>query len=101
MTPDEQQEVYLDYAGSALPTRSQLRNIFKGEYHCPQSQVLANPHSMGPAAARTLSEIERVKKRILDHFHATPGRFAGMTNPPPSPIGDSAASSSRETNTKL
>lgn len=75
---NEEQEVYLDYGGAALPSRSQLDRIH--EAAC--GSILANPHSSGPAASRTLILIEQAKKRILDHFHAGQGRFAGMSRAP-------------------
>ena len=67
-------EVYVDYAGAALPTQSQMREIFGG---ITDSQILGNPHSMGPAASRSKAGLEQVTKRILDHFHAQPGRLYG------------------------
>ena len=42
------------------------------------SAILANPHSSGPAAERTLRLVEEAKKSILDHFQAHPGRFASL-----------------------
>ena len=68
-------EVYLDYAGSALPTASQLRSV------CSLLQnngVLANPHSTGPAASRTSLLVERAKKLIMDNFNAHPGKSYGI-----------------------
>ncbi|KAG7337700.1 SufS subfamily cysteine desulfurase [Nitzschia inconspicua] len=50
----EEKEVYLDYAGSALPAKSQLERIYRDN----SSTILANPHSTGPAAARTLHKIQ-------------------------------------------
>jgi molybdenum cofactor sulfurtransferase len=69
-------EVYLDYAGSALPTQSQLNEIMK---QTCTTMLLANPHSSGPAAARTKILMEQAKKRILDHFHAQPGKYYATT----------------------
>jgi molybdenum cofactor sulfurtransferase len=74
-----EREVYLDYAGSALSTRSQLDKIYRDHSHT----VLANPHSTGPAASRTLLIVERTKRRILQHLDAMPGRFANLQLPPP------------------
>mmetsp|Transcript_11847 Transcript_11847/g.25654 ORF Transcript_11847/g.25654 Transcript_11847/m.25654 type:complete len:1072 (-) Transcript_11847:84-3299(-) len=68
-------EVYLDYAGSALPSASQLSSIMN-DYQA--YGVLANPHSTGPAASRTMVRIERVKKMVMDHFNAHPGRSYGI-----------------------
>mmetsp|Transcript_11616 Transcript_11616/g.17420 ORF Transcript_11616/g.17420 Transcript_11616/m.17420 type:complete len:866 (-) Transcript_11616:51-2648(-) len=38
-----------------------------------ENQILANPHSDGPAASRTESQIDQVKKEVLDFFHAHAG----------------------------
>lgn len=76
---DYEREIYLDYAGSALPTASQLRKAYTNT-----SSILANPHSTGPAASRTVRGIEEVKKRILKYYCAAPGRFASLENPPSS-----------------
>ena len=72
-------EVYLDYAGAALPTQSQLAEIMQFTSQ-QQKHVLGNPHSVGPAAARTKQYMEQVTKRILDHFHAHPGRWYGHSD---------------------
>lgn len=71
--------VYLDYAGAALPSKFQWEQIAKQQRG---NIILGNPHSTGPAAARTIELMERGKTRILDHFHAHPGPLAGniMTN---------------------
>jgi molybdenum cofactor sulfurtransferase len=63
-----EQEVYLDYAGSALPTRSQLSQCLSTQQ--TQYQILANPHSMGGghASDRTISLIQRVKDEVRNHF---------------------------------
>ncbi len=72
-------EIYLDYAGSALPTKTQLSQIFA---HSSSHRVLGNPHSGGPAASRSLVAIEEAKQRVLKHLDATPGRFASLKDPP-------------------
>jgi molybdenum cofactor sulfurtransferase len=69
-----EQEVYLDYAGSALPTRSQLDAIQRQL----SANVFANPHSTGPAASRTRLLMEQTKTRILDFLGAHPGRYAAF-----------------------
>ena len=60
----EPREVYLDYAGSALPTLSQL------EYLSKQTQILANPHSIGGGIAsdRTYTLMQQVKDKIRVFF---------------------------------
>jgi len=65
-------EVYLDFAGSSLPTQTQLHQIHAFLIQ-PHLQVLGNPHSSGPAAARTAGEIHVIYKRILDFFGANGG----------------------------
>ncbi len=59
-----EQEVYLDYAGSALPTQSQLKSL------STQTQILANPHSIGGGLAsdRTYAAMQKVKDKIRVHF---------------------------------
>jgi len=59
-------EVYLDYAGAALASRSQLDLILS----LCQSFTFANPHSSGIAAHRTHSMIQKVKQQLLHHFDA-------------------------------
>ena len=68
-------EVYLDYAGSALPTKSQLSSMFTAS-----DQILANPHSTGPAASRTKSKIDEIKHSILKHFGGLPGKLSATYN---------------------
>ncbi len=65
-------EVYLDYAGSALPSKSLLEAIHQQSMR-NGCQILGNPHSTGPAAARTNALIESTKKQVLDFFHADAG----------------------------
>lgn len=67
---ESEQEVYLDYAGSAIPTKSLLEAMHRQSI---EYQILANPHSDGPAASRTESQIDQVKKEVLDFFHAHAG----------------------------
>lgn len=76
-SPDDntcEQQVYADYAGAALPTRSQWKAT-TNETDSPL--LLANPHSTGPSAGHTSLLIEQAKKRILEFFSATPGQFGG------------------------
>ena len=75
--PDEP-EVYLDYAGSALPVKSQL--LSSNNNPMMTMLLLANPHSTGPAAARTQRLLQQVRQTILQHLDALPGRLAGLKN---------------------
>ena len=74
-SPTSEAEVYLDYAGAALPSRSQLESIMS---HYATAGALANPHSTGPAASRTMVLIEQAKKLVLDHFNGHPGKSYGI-----------------------
>lgn len=72
--PSKQNLVYLDYAGAALPVRSQLDHLVR------DTEILANPHSVGPAAARTQAILQQVRHTILQHFHAEPQRIVTTTS---------------------
>ncbi len=63
-------EVYLDYAGSGIPSLSLLDALHTQSL---KDQILANPHSNGPAAARTKAAIQNIKKQVLDFFNANAG----------------------------
>lgn len=91
---DNESQVFLDFAGTALPTTSQLESIYMSNTR----PILANPHSTGPAASKTMQLMEQAKKLILDHFHAHPGRFAGMSPPPPPPSPSALTTSSDDGN---
>jgi molybdenum cofactor sulfurtransferase len=67
VVPDPQ--VYLDFAGAALPTKSQLEKIMESS-----QTILANPHSTGMAASRTSLLMEQAKKHVMDHFDCHAGR---------------------------
>ena len=55
---------YLDAAGAAQPTASQLQKILAHS----QTTILANPHSVGPAANHTSQLITRATHTVLSHF---------------------------------
>ena len=74
----QEHEVYLDYAGSALPSLSQGKALFDQNY---MFQILANPHSSGPAASRTLLKVKEMESQVLEFLGATPGRYASRTSP--------------------
>lgn len=59
-----EQEVYLDYAGSAIPTQTLLSRISNNP------QVLANPHSEGGGLAsdRTLKYMKLARDCVMKHF---------------------------------
>ena len=57
--------------------KSQLQQIYHDNLHA----MLANPHSTGPAASRTLLKVKSIKQHILKHFNALPGRYASLKLP--------------------
>ncbi|GFH55160.1 hypothetical protein CTEN210_11636 [Chaetoceros tenuissimus] len=69
-TETREEKVYLDYAGSAIPSKSLLENIYKQEL---QHQIMGNPHSNGPASSQSLQNIQHVKKSLLDFFGGNAG----------------------------
>ena len=73
---NDEREVYLDYAGASLPIKSQLEQI------CQESmEIMGNPHSKGPAAARTTEKIQQAQHRVLKHLDARPGKFSSLQLP--------------------
>ena len=58
-----EREVFLDYAGCALPTR----NLLKRQ---DMAQILANPHSSGggKASARTAAMMQKSRDLVMRHF---------------------------------
>lgn len=77
LCPETGLEVYLDYAGSAIPTKSLLQAIHDDSI---QNQILANPHSNGPSASRTAEAIQQVKKQVLDFLDANAGPRYGFSH---------------------
>jgi molybdenum cofactor sulfurtransferase len=69
MDEDNEPEVYLDYAGSSLPTRTMMHVEAKFD-RIATVGVLANPHSEGggPASDRTISFMRESVECVMDHF---------------------------------
>ena len=63
---EEETEVYLDHAGSSLPTRTMLERTYRRN----RTMILANPHSEGGGLAsdRTRELMRRSEERVLRHF---------------------------------
>lgn len=72
--------MYLDRAGAALPSASQLDNLLQnaGDGALSPWPLLANPRSFGggPAASRADRPIRRTRDIVMDHFNARPGLAA-------------------------
>ncbi|KHN85419.1 Molybdenum cofactor sulfurase [Toxocara canis] len=64
--------VYLDHAGSALASESQLAAIGRDLLQ----MRLSNPHSRHPTSVRTRDIIDRARNRILRHFNTTSDHFS-------------------------
>ena len=56
--------VYLDFAGAALPTQSQLRDLYE-QAASVKHQMMGNPHS---TYSTSIIEMERAKRIILEFF---------------------------------
>ncbi len=69
---DEDHQVYLDYAGSALYAESQLQ----AHLSYLSQHVLGNPHSLSPASRFTSKELEETRREVLDFFRADPADYA-------------------------
>ena len=69
---DEGGHVYLDYTGSGLPARSQLRA------HAARlrSGVYGNPHSDNPTSSAATLLVERARAAVLRYFNANPDEYA-------------------------
>jgi len=74
---DDELEVYLDYAGSAIASKTLLKAMY---HHSIENQILGNPHSNGPSASRTQESMEQVKKQVLDFFDANAGPMYGFSH---------------------
>ena len=57
--------VYLDHAGGALPTASQLASAAQ---LAGANAIVGNPHSTGPAAAAGAAALETARHAVLKHF---------------------------------
>lgn len=69
---DEGGHVYLDHTGAGLPARAQVRA------HAARlaAGCFGNPHSVSPAAEASGALVERVRRRVLEHFRADPREYA-------------------------
>lgn len=68
---DEGGHVYLDYTGSGLYARCQLRDHDDFLEH----HVLGNPHSENPASAIATRIVEEARRDVLDFFRADPDEY--------------------------
>ncbi len=71
---DEGGHVYLDYTGSGLYARSQLRR----HEEFLERQVLGNPHSENPASVVATRIVEDARRKVLDFFGADPEEYVAI-----------------------
>ncbi|MBZ0112479.1 MAG: aminotransferase class V-fold PLP-dependent enzyme [Thermoanaerobaculia bacterium] len=71
---DEQGQIYLDYTGGGLYAASQVRR--HAEFLL--SGVYGNPHSENPTSSISTELTERVRRRVLDYFSASPEEYAAI-----------------------
>lgn len=69
---DEGGHVYLDHTGAGLPARAQVR----AHAERVAGGCFGNPHSVSPAAEASGALVERVRRRVLEHFRADPQEYA-------------------------
>ncbi|REF00201.1 aminotransferase class V-fold PLP-dependent enzyme [Thermomonospora umbrina] len=74
---DEQDHVYLDYTGSGIPARAQLRA------HAERltGDCFGNPHSENPTSSAATALVERTRTAVLEHFNADPAEYAVIFTP--------------------
>ena len=74
---DRRGQVYLDYTGSGLAARSQLR-----AHHERLSEGLfGNPHSENPASVASTQLVENARRAVLAYLHASPSEYAVIFTP--------------------
>ncbi|GKT36732.1 Molybdenum cofactor sulfurase [Aduncisulcus paluster] len=65
-------EVYLDYTGSGLYTKSQIDSCDK----MLKSNLYCNAHSRAPCSLRTEKEIDAARKMVLEFFNTTSSEYS-------------------------
>ncbi|MEW9530476.1 aminotransferase class V-fold PLP-dependent enzyme [Microbispora sp. NPDC049125] len=69
---DESGHIYLDYTGSGLPSRYQLR----AHADRVSGGCFGNPHSENPTSSASTVLVERTREAILSYFNASPDEYA-------------------------
>ncbi|XP_023289256.1 molybdenum cofactor sulfurase 1 isoform X2 [Orussus abietinus] len=65
-------ECYVDHAGATLYAESQIKRVQEELL----SSIYANPHSIGTAGNGTQDNIDRIRFRILEHFHTSSDEYS-------------------------
>jgi selenocysteine lyase/cysteine desulfurase len=69
---DRDQQVYLDYTGSGLASRSQLR----AHQDRLAGELFGNPHSENPPSRASTRRVEDTRRAVLAYLHASPEEYA-------------------------
>jgi selenocysteine lyase/cysteine desulfurase len=70
---DEQEHVYLDYAGAGLAARSQ--------YRAHQRRLAGNPLAGNPSSDAATQLVEWTRARVLRHLNADPAEYVAIFTP--------------------
>ncbi len=68
---DEHDHIYLDYTGSGLAARSQLR----AHQDRLSGKLFGNPHSVNPTSLAATELVESARHRVLRHLNASPDDY--------------------------
>lgn len=74
---DDGNHVYLDYTGGGLYAESQL----VAHMELLRRNVFGNPHSVNPTSSAMTGLVDRVRKRVLDYFNASPDEYVAIFTP--------------------
>ncbi|KOS16915.1 Molybdenum cofactor sulfurase [Escovopsis weberi] len=74
---DEQGHTYLDYTGSGLAARAQL----KAHHDRLARTTFGNPHSINPTSLSSTGAIEATRLRVLSFFNASPEEYDVIFTP--------------------
>jgi len=74
---DRDRHVYLDYTGSGLASRSQLR----AHYDRLSSGLFGNPHSENPPSAASTELVDETRRAVLSYLHASPEEYTVVFTP--------------------
>jgi selenocysteine lyase/cysteine desulfurase len=74
---DRDRHVYLDYTGSGLASRSQLRT----HHDRLSGRLFGNPHSENPTSSASTEAVEATRRAVLSYLHASPQEYAVVFTP--------------------
>ncbi len=74
---DRDGHVYLDYTGSGLASRSQLR----AHHDRLSAGLFGNPHSENPPSVASTLLVEAARRAVLEYLHAAPEEYVVVFTP--------------------